>query len=290
MRIHYALALFVLIFSAFAARSQEILSFTMFDSLIIEPNPDTKEYQLRHVPLESNVEFLTIIDMKLDVGDLVVDYTIPADELKKYAGEIYCFIKLSLYDKKSQYKLMINPLEENLYGDYRGLQDIDKDVLQVRWAGFLEALKPLRDHYILLMEATIYGDDISDCQEEPSFGPREKRWHWYAAGAGASMVGLSFLLKRDADAVYDEYRSQLVREEAEAFYKEANEKRHRFLAVRYLGFGVLAADGIWYYVKYRRYRRELDYYQKVCRKQLTFRPFSGFSQGTVVGVSMHFRF
>ena len=254
------------------------------------------DFKIRSLGQDSEQSSFTVKDVRLESGDLVIDYKLP--DLGKFVDITHFNIELSLCHPTETGEFprpcltKTHAIEEMLLGDYQEVQGDPNRNLQLRWMGFLELVKPFRGEYLLEMQAKVFGEKKIDCLDPPSFNANQQLPYWIIAGVGVGLTASSFIVERDADAIYEDYLRQITAAEADPILRRANEKRQTYLLMRYAGAGLILIDGVFAYIRYRRFKEDKDYYERICsgEQKTSLRPALQIQGAAMAGLSFKWRF
>ncbi len=280
--------------SLWAQKEYQLITLSRYVALSAEAAGD--DFKVKYSIEEQEQSSFSVKNVRLERGDLVVDYKLP--DLGKFADITHFNIELSLCHPTESGEFLrpcltkTHAIEEMLFGDYREVQGDPGQNLQLRWAGFLELVKPFKGSYILEMQAVVFGEKKIDCLDPPSFDANQQLPYWIVAGLGVGLTASSFIVERDADAIYEDYLRQITAAEADPLLTRANEKRQTYLLMRYTGVGLVLIDGVFAYLRYRRFKEDKDYYTRICNgdQKTSLRPALQIQGAAMAGLSFKWRF
>ncbi|MFK7809634.1 MAG: hypothetical protein AB8F74_17650, partial [Saprospiraceae bacterium] len=187
----------------------------------------------------------------------------------------YCVVNLEV--KLNDQVIEIEP--ENLFGVVN--QKINfTEVPQnhkIVWTNLMEEYIDMKGQLAINLSVDIYGNrDLPynvDCGVEPSFTRKQKIPFIIAGVLGAGSVAVGQYLKNESEKDYDNYLIQENFDAAEPYYQDANDKANTGELLTNVGIAVLAVDAVWFFIRQRRFKKQMKVYNEFCRpKKVTIQP------------------
>ncbi len=175
------------------------------------------------------------------------------------------------------------PPAHYLKGDL-GKQEIEagQQKRSITWFGLTNLYQQLEGNLSLFVHVTFYGDktlpyEVS-CLNPPKFEFRQKLPFYGVGviGVGSLVAGQIYLKKGE-----DKFRKHLVENvisERKSLYERADQQTTLAEVLTYAGIGILVADGIGYYLRKRRHKKQVKIFEENCaNKSISFQPILDFS-------------
>jgi len=211
--------------------------------------------------LRSEVSAFQDVGFTLEHGDINISF-----RLDKTQGEQYYQVRVFA----SLNTMPLNLYEEDLIGGV-GKQMItnQNEKLSILWMRLFDRYVNLEGRLSIILEAELWGTPKLpygiDCLEKPKFSSKQLIPHYIAAGVGVGVLGASLFFGNKSNDIYNnDYLTQRFEENAEPFYQDANDNRHKQLITRYAGAAILLADGAVLLYRYLRYRKKISAYNEFC--------------------------
>jgi len=219
-----------------------------------------------------NSEFaIQFTSVELIDKEIIISYT----SLLPEGGE---YFKPSISFRMNNEQLEVVP--ENLFGAVQKEMTFTEELEQhqIIWTNLTKEYIELKGQLEITLSVEIFGTrqlpyDV-DCGIKPTFTNKQKMPFYTAGIVGAGSLVAGQLLERKAQTDYEDlYRTQKSETDAEPFYQDANGTHHTAFIMTYAGAAILAVDAIWFFIKQRRYKKQLDTYNEFCNPELSIRPF-----------------
>lgn len=177
--------------------------------------------------------------------------------------------------------IVIEP--ENLFGEFDKKIEFQQasQSHKILWTNLMEDYINLKGQLEITLVTEIYGTrDLPynvDCGIKPSFTKKQKLPFIIAGVLGAGSVGAGQIFNNKSDDQYQTYLSQETFDAADPFYQDANKNAKRGGILTIAGASVLAVDAIWFFIKQRRFKKQLETYNEFCNpEKLNIQPTIGF--------------
>ena len=177
--------------------------------------------------------------------------------------------------------IVIEP--ENLFGEFDKKIEFQQasQSHKILWTNLMEDYINLKGQLEITLITEIYGTrDLPynvDCGIKPSFTKKQKLPFIIAGVLGAGSVGAGQIFNNKSDDQYQTYLSQETFDAADPFYQDANKNAKRGEILTIAGASVLAVDAIWFFIKQRRFKKQLETYNEFCNpEKLNIQPTIGF--------------
>ncbi len=177
--------------------------------------------------------------------------------------------------------IVIEP--ENLFGEFDKKIEFQQasQSHKILWTNLMEDYINLKGQLEITLVTEIYGTrDLPynvDCGIKPSFTKKQKLPFIIAGVLGAGSVGAGQIFNNKSDDQYQTYLSQETFDAADPFYQDANKNAKRGEILTIAGASVLAVDAIWFFIKQRRFKKQLETYNEFCNpEKLNIQPTIGF--------------
>lgn len=265
------------------------------EKVVIEVDLNLIENQFTvNTPSKSNDEsIVSVKNVRLDEKEILLDL-VPLE----LPGTQYYQVRLTA--SLNGEALTISP--ENLLGDLVEAIPVEKvnQSQSLIWTNLVEDYLNLKGKLTLTIVTEAYGKQILpfkvDCGVVPTFTGKQRMPFLLVGlvGAGGLVAGEFFQNASAKD--YDSYLRQESQALAEPFYDSANRKNHLSIISTYAGAGLILGDLVWYLIRQRRYKRQLDTYRKFCQPEssLSLRPTIGLHAGGAfamqAGMTLNLRF
>jgi len=160
---------------------------------------------------------------------------------------------------------------------------------EIIWRGLLDRYYDFTGQLEITLLVELWGKPILpfgvDCDQIPTFSSKQKMPYYAAAVVGFVSVGLSIVIGKEAQQVYDDnYLTQNFDQSAEPYYLDANDKRHTALLLRYAGITVLVADTALFLYRKSRHKKKLDTFNEFCgNRQVLVSPIFESTSSAVAG-------
>ena len=195
-------------------------------------------------------------------GDIVIDYLLR----KRQNSRLFSVVRIDEVRINGE---SVKPWQNELIGDVDTVSvNFSHDGHhQIIWDNAFEnyIYKP-EGELTITLSAGLIEKTPRELYKKPEFAFKQKWPHLTGMSVGAGLALAGYLIRRDADDIYnDDYKTQFFRSLAEPYYESANEKRHKSILLTYSGGGLVLINAVWLTSKWLRYRADqninLKYYQ-----------------------------
>jgi len=229
---------------------------------------------------------------QLENGDLIISFDLA--EFRNLEKKMTLNIQPSISTVNGEI-LVAQPkfLEGNLKNSYHN----KPQGLQLKWNDFQDHYRFGEINIMLNLRGQLEGVSPIDCNNPPIFGKQQKLLHYVIAGLSVGTVITGYAIENSSNNLYEQYRGEIFEGESDVVatttYNKANtrNKAGGFLkTASYTVFGINAAVYAFRQIRYKKRKKEYDYYCEQ-KKKLSIQPYLNFqSENTYAGMQMAFQF
>ncbi|MEO1261927.1 MAG: hypothetical protein AAFZ15_24200 [Bacteroidota bacterium] len=255
-----------LLFLSFSIRGQERLIDQQADTLHYKWDLQNGQFVLQAVdPYETNIEMLKVTCVD---GDILIGFKVDEQPKNRHAR-----VRLGINmdgDNTSYFA----PPTNYLSGDMRIADTENGREKTIHWHDVLDRYSIFPgDEMSIALQVSGYESPPRRVMVRPEFKFKQTWPHYVAFAGGASLVAFGFIERRNADDVYEEYKSKFFAENAEPLYQEANDTKKRGTVMVYAGGSILLVNTILFYARWNRYRINKNIYHLYFEQPgLSFQP------------------
>jgi hypothetical protein len=230
-------------------------------------------------------EFLSITDVQLYDGDLILLYKLPKPDRGHYY-QTRVRLRQLVVDSLSLSQERILPSSTVSAENF----ELEKRIV---WANLTEDALFYGQTYQIYLTVENWGE-INCTAVRPEFGIARQWPHYTLAGVGLTLLGAGQIYRQQKESAYSEYENLWLQgksqEDANRPFSNAQRSHESAKTLTYAGWAVMGVNALWAAYRYRRVKRAQREYDKYCADGLShskMRPTFSLTPNSL-GLALHF--